>query len=110
MSEKFKIAIIIRAFNRGGVEVLIREMFENGAFNENLKNCDLIILDSKNIELVKDLYDVNYYIFNIFSASFLNFFREYSRLYKFIKRNKYTILHTHMPNAGILVRFLKILS
>ena len=109
MNEKPKIAIVIRAFNRGGAEVLIREMFENENFNKNLNSCDLIILDSKRIELLKDLKNVNYYIINIFSSSFFGFFGEYFKLYKLIKAKQYQVIHSHLPNAGILMRFLKLL-
>ena len=70
VTKKFNMAIIIRSFNRGGAEVLIREMFKNKNFNEHINNCDLIILDRKNLELVKDLKNINCYIFNFFSASF----------------------------------------
>lgn len=108
MNETPKIAIIIRAFNRGGAEVLIREMFANKKFNKTIADCDLIILDGKRIELLKDLKNVNYYIINIFSSSYLNLFCEYYKLYKLIKEKKYQLLHSHLPNAAILVRFLKL--
>ena len=109
MIEKPKIAMIIRSFNRGGAEVLIRELFKNKIFNEKVESCDLVILDSKRIELLKDLKNVNYYIINVFSSSFFKFFSEYNKLYRFIKEKKYSVLHTHLPNAAILVRFIKIL-
>jgi glycosyltransferase involved in cell wall biosynthesis len=110
MDETLKVAIVIRSFNRGGAEVLIREMFENAEFNKHIKNCDLIILDGKEIELLKDLKNINYYIFNIFSSSFFGFFKEFIKLRKFISEKKYKIIHTHLPFAGIIVRLLKFLQ
>ncbi len=107
MNEEFKMALVIRSFNRGGAEVLIRETFESAEFHKNIKDCDLIILDGKRTELLKDLNGINYYIFNLFSASFFEFFREYHNLYKLIKKKKYKIVHTHLPVAGIALRFLK---
>ena len=109
MNGKPKIAMVIRSFNRGGAEVLLREMFENKIFNEQVESYDLIILDSKRVELLKDLKNVNYYIINIFSSSFFSFFKAYYKLYKLIKEKKYSIVHTHLPNAAILTRFLKFL-
>ena len=58
MNGKPKIAMVIRSFNRGGAEVLLREMFENKIFNEQVESYDLIILDSKRVELLKDLKNV----------------------------------------------------
>lgn len=106
MDEKFKMAIVIRSFNVGGAEILIKETFENAEFNNNIKNCDLIILD-KELELLQHLNNINYYVFNLFSASFFEFFREYRKLYKLIKTKKYKIIHAHLPNAGVVLRFLK---
>lgn len=103
------VGIIIRSFNRGGAEVLIREMFENKKFKEGTGICDLIILDSKRLELLKDLKNVTYYIINIFSSSFLKFFVEYYKLYKLLKRQRYDVLHVHLPNAAIILRSLKFL-
>lgn len=107
--ENFKIAIVIRAFNRGGAEVLLREMFESEEFKKKIKNWDFIILDSKRVELLKDLKGNNTYVFNIFSSTFNTFFFEYYRLYKFIKLHNYKIIHAHLPNAGIVIRLLKFL-
>ena len=103
------VGIIIRSFNRGGAEVLIREMFDNKRFNEATGICDLIILDSKRLELLKDLKNVNYYIINIFSSPLLSFVIEYRKLYKLLKLKQYDVLHVHLPNAAIILRLLKFL-
>ncbi|MGN6211730.1 glycosyltransferase [Parafilimonas sp.] len=107
--KKPNVGIIIRSFNRGGAEVLIREMFDNKRFNEATGICDLIILDSKRLELLKDLKNVNYYIINIFSSPLLSFFIEYRKLYKLLKLKQYDVLHVHLPNAAIILRLLKFL-
>lgn len=101
---QLKIAYLIRAFNRGGAEILLREMFENETFKNIPGEKELIILDKKRLELLKDIKDVKYFTFNIFSKSFI---QEYYKLFKLLKQKKYNIIHAHLPNAGIVIRLIK---
>lgn len=101
---KKKIAHAIRAFQRGGAEILLKESLLNSSLNEQLSNNDLIILDKKRLGLANEVSNRKIYKFHIFS---IIFFVEYYKLFKLLKREKYDIIHVHLPNTGIIFRLLK---
>lgn len=96
-----RIAHIIKSFNRGGAEVLLREAIEtNQAYS-----IDLIILNKKAISLLPDLpITIRVYLFNFFSLSFPF---ELIRLVRLLRTQRYDVLHTHLPIAGFITRLIK---
>ena len=105
MSGKIKIAHVISQFNYGGAEVLLRELFHSEGFRERLDS-DLIIGNSRRLELVPQIDGLvnNIYAFDIYSGKFP---LEYMKMLRLIRKNKYEIVHVHLPLMGWLVAFAK---
>lgn len=101
-----KVAHVIKCFNRGGAEVLLREAFEN-KITIDQTDSSIIILHKKHLELLPDLKTEKVEIFNLFSIYFL---LEYLRLFRFLSKNKYHVIHTHLPVAGIIILSMKLLG
>jgi len=95
---KIKVAHVIRVFSYGGAEVLLRECLSHPYFKEHLTS-DLYILDHKKLGLVDEvkpnLNNVHYY--KIYSWKFIF---EYIKFLRHIVKEKYDIVHTHLPAAG----------
>lgn len=105
MGQKIKTAHVISQFNYGGAEVLLRELFHSKGFQENLES-DLIIGNSRRLDLVPQIEGLvqNIYSFDIYSGKFP---LEYIKMLRLIKKNKYEIVHVHLPLMGWLVAFAK---
>jgi len=105
MNGKIKIAHVISQFNYGGAEVLLRELFHSEGFKERLDS-DLIIGNSRRLELVPQIDGLvnNIYSFDIYSGKFP---MEYIKMLRLIRKNKYEIVHVHLPLMGWLVAFAK---
>lgn len=100
MSEPIKVAHVIRVFSYGGAEVLLREFFSSPAFKAAAVS-DLFILDHKKLGLLPDVkpHIRKYYYYKITSVLFLV---EYIKFLYQISKNKYDIVHMHLPVAGWL--------
>lgn len=105
MNGKIKIAHVISQFNYGGAEVLLRELFHSEGFRERLDS-DLIIGNSRNLELLPQIDGLvnNIYTFDLYSGK-MPF--EYVKMLRLIRKNKYEIVHVHLPLMGWLVAFAK---
>ncbi len=100
-----KVAHVIKSLNRGGAEVLLREMFEDRSYTILETTSSLIILDKKNVSLLSELKAEQVSLFNIFSFHFLF---EIYRLFCFFKNNNYDVIHCHLPLSGALVALLSL--
>jgi glycosyltransferase involved in cell wall biosynthesis len=98
MSEKIKVAHVIRVFSYGGAEISLKELLAAEPFKENCIS-DLHILDHKKLDLVNEVKanTRNIYHYRIVSVLFLF---EYIRFIAKIIANKYHIVHMHLPVAG----------
>lgn len=99
-----KVAQIIKSFDVGGAEVLLRETFENENFVNVKTDSSIIVLNNKRLSLLRSLNTQKIYTFNLFSLSFIS---QILKLYKFLKKNQYDIIHCHLPLAGIIIALFK---
>jgi glycosyltransferase involved in cell wall biosynthesis len=97
---KVRVAHVIRVFSYGGAEVLLREFFASGLFRENVVS-DLYVLDHKKLGLVPE---VKPFIrkFRYYKITSLLFVFEYIKFLYHIIKNKYEVVHMHLPVAGWL--------
>jgi glycosyltransferase involved in cell wall biosynthesis len=102
-----RIAHVIKSLNRGGAEVLLREMFEDSSYTSLETTSSLIVLDKSQVSLLSELKTKQVSLFNIFSLSFL---LEAYRLFQFLKSNNYDVIHCHLPLSGTLVALYKIVG
>jgi glycosyltransferase involved in cell wall biosynthesis len=102
-----KVVQIIKSFNRGGAEILLKEAFEDELFSCKQTESWLVVLHKGHISLLPDLNTKRIIVLNLFSFAF---FSEYYKLYRFLKVNKFEIIHTHLALAGIIVMILKLIS
>lgn len=105
MGQKIKTAHVISQFNYGGAEVLLRELFHSKGFQDNLES-DLINGNIRRTDLVPQIKGLvnNIYSFDIYSWKFP---LEYIKMLRLIKKNKYEVVHVHLPLMGWLVAFAK---
>jgi glycosyltransferase involved in cell wall biosynthesis len=98
MEKKIKVAHVIRVFSYGGAEVLLRECFAHPYFKEHVES-DLYILDHKKLGLVPEVKPhVN--SIHFYRITTWRFFIAYAKFLRHIIRDKYDIVHMHLPVAG----------
>jgi glycosyltransferase involved in cell wall biosynthesis len=98
MSDKIKVAHVIRVFSYGGAEVLLREFFEQPEFKEQVIS-DVFVLDHIKLGLKNDVTPNirNFYYYKIITWRFLF---EYIKFLSQIAKGKYDVVHMHLPVAG----------
>lgn len=108
MEKKIKVAHVIRVFSYGGAEVLLRECFAHPYFKEHVES-DLYILDHKKLGLVEEVkpsvHSVHYY--KITSPKFPI---AYAKFLWHIIKDKYDIVHMHLPVAGWMTILAKLFN
>ena len=98
MERKLKVAHVIRVFSYGGAEVLLRECFSHPYFKEHVDS-DLYILDHKKLGLVPEVKPNVNSIHN-YKITTWKFFIAYAKFLRHIIRDKYDVVHMHLPVAG----------
>lgn len=98
MERKLKVAHVIRVFSYGGAEVLLRECFSHPYFKEHVDS-DLYILDHKKLGLVPEVKQNVNSIHN-YKITTWKFFIAYAKFLRHIIRDKYDVVHMHLPVAG----------
>ncbi len=98
MDKKLKVAHVIRVFSYGGAEVLLRECFAHPYFKENVES-DLYILDHKKLGLVPEVKP-NVNSIHYYRITTPKFPIAYAKFLRHIIRDKYDIVHMHLPVAG----------
>ena len=95
---------VIKSLDKGGAEVLLRELFQNKNFKANN---ELWLLTKYDYPMLIDFkkIDVKIKIFGIFGGG--NVLLELVRLINQLRKNKPQYVHSHLPWAGILIRFVK---
>lgn len=95
---------VIKSLEKGGAEVLLRDLFQNTNFNINN---ELWILTKYEYPMLLDFkkLDVKIRIFGIFGGG--NFLLELVRLIYELRKNKPNYVHSHLPLAGIVIRLIK---
>jgi hypothetical protein len=66
-----KVAQVIKSFEIGGAEVLLRETFENENFVNVETDSSIIVLNKKRLKLLESLKIKKIYTFNLFSFLFI---------------------------------------
>jgi glycosyltransferase involved in cell wall biosynthesis len=101
---KMKGIQVIKSLEKGGAEVLLRELFQNKNFKANN---ELWLLTKHDYPMLIDFkkIDVKIKIFGIFGGG--NVLLELVRLINQLRKNKPQYVHSHLPWAGILIRFVK---
>ena len=98
MENKIKVAHVIRVFSYGGAEVLLRECFAHPYFKENVES-DLYILDHKKLGLVPEVKP-NVNSIHFYRITTWKFFIAYAKFLRHMIRDKYDVVHMHLPVAG----------
>ena len=98
MEKKLKVAHVIRVFSYGGAEVLLRECLAHPYFKENVKS-DLYILDHKKLGLAEEVKP-NVNAVHYYKIATWKFLIAYLKFLRHIIRDKYDIVHMHLPAAG----------
>lgn len=98
MDKKLKVAHVIRVFSYGGAEVLLRECFAHPYFKENVES-DLYILDHKKLGLVPEVKP-NVNSIHYYRITTPKFPIAYAKFLRHIIKDKYDIVHMHLPVAG----------
>lgn len=98
MERKLKVAHVIRVFSYGGAEVLLRECFSHPYFREQVTS-DLYILDHKKLGLVEEVKP-NVNSIHYYKITTWKFFIAYAKFLRHIIRDKYDVVHMHLPVAG----------
>lgn len=98
MERKLKVAHVIRVFSYGGAEVLLRECFSHPYFKEHVDS-DLYILDHKKLGLVPEVKP-NVNSIHYYKITTWKFFIAYAKFLRHIIRDKYDVVHMHLPVAG----------
>src|SRR4051794_10059205 len=95
---QIKVAHVIRVFNYGGAEVLLREFFSQPEFKESVIS-DVFVLDHKKLGLKNDVTPNirNFYYYKITTWRFLF---EYIKFLSQIAKGNYGVVHMHLPVAG----------
>ncbi len=100
MSDKIKVAHVIRVFSYGGAEVLLREFFSSSVFKAAAIS-DLYVLDHKKLGLLAEVQPhirKSYY----YKITTWRFLFEYLKFLRHLVKNKYDVVHMHLPVAGWL--------
>ena len=101
---KIRVLHIITRLVRGGADE--NTIHNIRGLDSNIYDVDLLVGGESDLQLLADLTDINYYVLAELKrdvnpwADFVGFFK----LVNFIKRKKYSIVHTHTAKAGILGR------
>lgn len=98
MEKKIKVAHVIRVFSYGGAEVLLRECFAHPYFKEHVDS-DLYILDHKKLGLVPEVKP-NVNEIHFYRITTWKFLIAYAKFLRHIIRDKYDVVHMHLPVAG----------
>jgi glycosyltransferase involved in cell wall biosynthesis len=98
MERKLKVAHVIRVFSYGGAEVLLRECFAHPYFKEYVDS-DLYILDHKKLGLIEEVKP-NVNSIHYYKITTWKFFIAYAKFLRHIIRDKYDVVHMHLPVAG----------
>jgi glycosyltransferase involved in cell wall biosynthesis len=98
MEKKLRVAHVIRVFSYGGAEVLLRECFAHPYFKEHDQS-DLYILDHKKLGLVEEVKP-NVNSIHYYKITTWKFIIAYAKFLRHIIKDKYDVVHTHLPVAG----------
>lgn len=108
MNRKIKVAQVDRVFSYGGAEILLKESFASEEFQNNLIS-DLYVLDHIKLGLVKDVKPfvrkVRYYKITSIWFPF-----QYIKFICQLCKERYDVVHMHLPVAGWLTIPAKLFS
>ena len=108
MEKKIKVAHVIRVFSYGGAEVLLRECFAHPYFKEHVES-DLYVLDHKKLGLVEEVKP-NINAVHYYRITTPKFPIAYAKFLLHIIRDKYDIVHMHLPVAGWMTILAKLFN
>lgn len=106
--KKLKVAHVIRVFSYGGAEVLLRECFAHPYFKEHVES-DLYILDHKKLGLLEEVKP-NINSFHYYKIASAKFPIAYLKFLRHIIRDKYDVVHMHLPVAGWMTIVAKLFN